>query len=702
MNWREMPFVRLIIPFALGILTAIFWQFIPIVLIQSVLIISGFGVLLLSIFKMPFRWRWLFGIPLSMMLFSGGYASVFYKNELNHEQHFEHLKLSAQASYIIGVIVDKTEKPHHQRLILSVKKMGTTVDSLHEVSGNLLIYLKKDTALSSTSSLQYGDLVILNTKIRDIEAPKNPYSIDFQQYWHFQNVHYQSFIDSTQLTLVAHNQGNPVIALAQRWQLYFISILKQYLGEGKEWVVASALLLGSKEAISEDIRNAYIESGAMHILAISGMHILLIFKLFERVLNLYKSGNRRWRWVKTIILIIIIALFTLVVGLGTSVLRAAVMASFVAVGQAMKRKVSIFNILAVSAFVLLLCNPYWLMDIGFQLSYAAVLGIALFTAKFKKLLAFKNNLLNYVWGNISIGLAAQLMVTPISVYYFHQFPTWFWLSGLLIGGVADAALIAGILFFIFNKIPLLGYVLSKILFGLLWIMNNLVFAIQKLPFSLIDGISLSVGFVILVYVTILGVTKALEKRALRLMYYPLSIILFLSANYAFRVLKDDSNRYIIVYHLPQNSLVNVTDGQKCYSFFKKFSKNFSLENKIKFASSNLHNTLRINNLNTFDFSEYYKNNSILYHNGYMQMDTLRVVILDKLPKKELTLSCHYIIIRESPRLNMRDLIQIFAFQQLIFDTSNKKWLVEKWKKECQELNINYYDIAESGAWVRKF
>lgn len=702
MNWREMPFVRLLIPFVLGILTVLFGQALPILPTTIIFIISAFTIVLLSLFKMPFRWRWLFGIPLSIALFSFGYITTFYNNELNKSQHFQKFNLVDQETYIIGVVTDKTEKTSNLRLILAMKQIGARVDSLQNMSGNLLIYLKKDTAIYSTSALQYGDLVIVNTKIRAIESPKNPYATDFQQYWHFQNIHFQGFIDSTAIKVVAHNHGNPIIALAQRYQQYFISILKQHLGEGKEWIVGSALLLGSKEAISDDIRNAYIESGAMHILAISGMHILLIFKLFERILNLYKSGNRKWRWVKTVILILIIVLFTLIVGLGTSVLRAAVMASFMAIGQSMKRRVSIFNILAVSAFVLLLWNPYWLMDIGFQLSYTAVVGIAIFTDKFQKLLIFKNNLLNRIWANISIGLAAQLMVTPLSLYYFHQFPTWFWLSGLVVGIVADTALIVGICLFAFEKIHILNFILGKILFGLLWIMNNLVFAIQNLPFNLIDGFSLSLWVVAFVYVTIWGVVTALIKRELRLLYYPLSIITFLCAFYAFNSLENERSRRIIVYHIPQNSLLDVTDGKKCYTFFKKFSNNFTLESKIKFASSNLHNVLKINNLNTFDFNEYYKNNSILYHNGCIRVDTLTVLILDKMPKKDVSLCCNYIIIRESPILNIPDLTQIFSFQQLIFDTSNKKWVVEKWKKECQALNINYYDVAEKGAWVHTF
>jgi competence protein ComEC len=703
MTWRELPFVRLIIPFILGISTAIFGQVIPHTLANSLFIVSFLIVLLFQLIKTSsFLWRWVLGTPLSITLFLMGYISTVYKNELNQEAHFSTEISLKKECYIIGVVTDKTEKTNYHRLTVSVKKTGHVVDSLRESSGNLLVYVKNDTSSHTSFPLQYGDLVILNAEIQAIEAPKNPYAVDFQQYWHFQNIHYQAFIDSSDLKVLGSDYGNPIIALAQRWQSYFIYSLKQVLGEGQEWVVGSALLLGSKEAISDDIRNAYIESGAMHILAISGMHILLIFNLFEKFLNLYKSGNRRWRWMKTGILISIILLFTLLVGLGTSVLRAAVMASFVAIGKAMRRQVNIYNILAVSAFALLLWNPYWLMDIGFQLSYTAVVGIAFFTDKFQKLFIFENKLFNKIWSNISIGLAAQLMVTPLALYYFHQFPTWFWLTGLLVGIIADGALIAGILFFVFNKIPVVNFILGKILFCFLWLMNNLVFTIQKLPFNLIDGISMSLWVVILGYVTIFGIVHAIEKRKLKLLYYPLSIITFLCAFYAFNSLKNEDSRYIIVYHIPGFSVVDVTDGQTFYQFSKKFSNNFNLENKIKFAATNLRNALRINNLLTFDFNEYYKSKTVIYHNGCMQIDTLKVLLLDKMPKKGLPLFCNYIIIRGTPLLDIHNLTQMFSFQQIIFDTSNKKWVVEKWKKECEVLNINYYDVGEKGAWVQKF
>jgi competence protein ComEC len=703
MAWREMPFVRLIIPFVLGILVAIFRQVISHTLACTLFTACLFVILSFQLIKSPsFKGRWLLGIPLSIALFLLGYISTLHKNELNEATHFSREISPKKECYIVGVVTDKTEKINHQRLTVSVKKMGHAIDPLGEGSGNLLVYLKKDTSSKTQFLIQYGDLVVLNANIQSLEPPKNPYAVDFQQYWHFQNIHYQTFLDSSALKILDHDYGNPIIALAQRWQSYFIYSLKQALGGGDEWVVGSALILGSKEAISEDIRNAYIETGAMHILAISGVHILLIFKLFERVLNLYKSGNRRWRWTKTGILVALIVLFTLLVGLGTSVLRAAVMASFVAIGQTMRRQVNIFNILAVSAFALLLWNPYWLMDIGFQLSYTAVAGIAFFTDKFQKLILFKNKLLNKIWNNISIGLAAQLMVTPLSLYYFHQFPTWFWLTGLVVGVVADGALIAGIMFFICNKMPVISFLLGKILFWLLWLMNKLIFTIQKLPVNLIDGINLPLGVLLLGYVTILGIVHALEKRELRLFYYPFSIITFLCVFYAFERVKDEGSRYIIVYHIPRFSLVDVTDGKQSYQFFKKFSKNFSLENKIKLAASNLRNALEINNLLAFDFNEYYKNNTVMYHNGCMQVDTLTVLLLDKMPKKSLPLYCDYIIVRDNPSFDMRNLTQMFAFQQIIFDTSNNKWVVEKWKRECDALNINYYDVGEKGAWILKF
>jgi competence protein ComEC len=696
-EWQKTPFVRLIIPFIFGILAATFGHFDASMPATAILLLSFLSFILLLFLKISFKWRWVWGVVLTLFLFSLGYDFTFFKNELNASTHFQKNLKDSIPQTIIGVVTDKAEKTNFYRLTVEIKSIE--LDSLVATTGNVQVYLRKD---SLTAPPQYGDLILLNSTIKRVNSPTNPDAFDFQWYWHLQNIHYQCFTDFEHIKILAHDNGNALYAFSLSWQQYFLSVLKKYLPTENEYAVAAALLIGNKDAITDDIKNAYIETGAMHILAISGMHIILIFKHIEWILDLYKTGNRRWRWIKTSILIILIGLFALITGLGASILRAALMATSVSVSKALKIKVSIFNTLAASAFILLLWNPNWILDIGFQLSYSAVMGIALFGEKLKRIWVIKNKYLRKVWENISIGLVAQMMVAPISLYYFHQFPTYFWLSGLVAGAVSEFALLIGVLLLAFGKFEMIGFLLGKILFCSIWLMNNFIFLIKQLPFSIIDGFVLSFWEVVILYLSISGFYYAFKIRKARLLYYPLSMLLIFLISQGFIEIKSHRNKELIVYDIPRKSVIDVIIGKKCYSFSKEFSIKNIPDSRMKFAVENHRNSLSVNILKTFNFNEYKNDENLIYRNGYMQIKGIRVLLLDRLPKTELSLSNCFVVVYDNPKFNISQLREVLDFKQVIFDSSNSRWRVEKWKKECAEKGLNYHDVATKGAWVYKF
>ena len=698
-NWREMPFVRLFIPLALGVVWAEFWQPTSPSFGNVILSLSTLCVLFLAFKKTAFHSRWVFGIPLSIFLFSMGYQSIFYHNESHNTNHFKNVFDMPDEKIIVGIVTDRVEKATNFRLTVAVQKMGNAADSMQDVSGNLLFYLKKDSL--HTSPPQYGDLILNKAKITEIEPPKNPDAFNFKRYLHFQNIHYQSFIYQDDIKILAQNRGNPIIQTIAHWQIQLIDILKEHLPTEREFAVGSALILGYRDGVTEEVKDAYVGTGSMHILAISGMHIVLIFTCFEWFLSFYKSGSRRWRWTKAVISIILIWIFTLLTGAGASVVRAAVMSSFLAVSKGWGRKVSIYNVLASSAFILLLWNPFWLFDVGFQLSYLAVIGIVYFQPKIRKLLIFKNKIANWVWEATSVGLSAQLVVTPISLYYFHQFPTYFWLSGLLAVPVSSGALYAGIALFFFTKIPYLSLIIGKILFGFVWTMNEIVFFIQKLPLSILTGFWVSAIGVLGIYVALVGIAVAFKTRQLKVMIYPLSIVAFLSISMAFSNIKTMQQREIVVYHINQNTVVDFIDGQKCYSFSKKNNEKVETLSKIKYAVENHRMRLNINKLETSEFNISEKYPNFIYHYGISQFCDYKMAILDNLPQNNILLSVNTVLIHQNARMTIADLQQHFRFDSLIFDGSNARWRVEKWKKECHSLNIPYHDTFEKGAWIKQ-
>ena len=659
-----------------------------------------------------------------------GWKTISIQNELNDTHHFQKLLTDDKTQYMtLGLVTDLVERERNIRLTINVKQLGTSSTDLHGCTGNLLVYLRKD-SLENTPP-QYGDLILIKTRIQMVEPVKNPEAFDFKKYLHYQNVHYQSFINYGKLYIIKTSQGNWLRQYAVNWQKDLISLLKKHLTTERELAVGSALLLGYRGAIDDELKNAYVQTGSMHILAVSGMHIVIIFQLLTGLLSVYKSGNPRYQWSKAVFAIILIWLFALLTGLSASVLRAAVMSTFLGLGKAMQRHVNIYNVLAASGFCLLLFNPYFLFDVGFQLSYGAVIGIVYFQPKISKLIIIEkgkkrvkkpqnasiigyskfitqyvkfkiNNIkfLHVIWDALSIGFAAQIAVTPISLYYFHQFPTYFWLSGLLAVPVSSLALYIGIFLFFFDKIPFIGVCLGKMLFGSIWLMNEIIFLMQKLPYSVINGIWVSLTTTIWLYIALAGIVFTLQTKRLRYFFIPLSIAIVLSITYVLSDRRNKQQKQIIIYCLYKNSLMDYVVGQKCYVFMKKNEKTFKTDNSLKYASENHRNLLTINELQTFNFNEYLKLPNLIYHKGISQLDTYRLATIDNLPSDVVTLPFNAVVIRENARFSMAELVSKMTFKEVIFDGSNSRKRVEKWQNECQLLNISSHDILTQGAWIR--
>ncbi|MDZ7878010.1 MAG: ComEC/Rec2 family competence protein [Saprospiraceae bacterium] len=705
-DWREVPFVRLLLPFALGIVAREYGLALPQFWVNLLLGVSLLSMVIFSLQRVKFRQRWVFGIPLSIFLFLTGCQAVFYNNELNEAHHFQQFLSPHQQTeqLCLATVTDFSERPNNYRLTVSLNKIGavpnSTPDSMHHCTGNLLMYIRKDSTLKTPP--QYGDLILLKSKIRLTESPKNPDAFDFKQYLHRQNIHHQAFVAMGNIQILAERRGNPIQQLATDCQKYLLTILKKHLTTEQEFAVGGALLLGYRDAVDEDVRNAYVQTGAMHILAISGMHIVLIFQGLQWVFSVYKSGNRRFRWTKIIVSLVLIWFFSLIAGLGASILRAAIMATFLTIGQTMKRKGNIYNILTASAFVLLLWQPLFLFDVGCQLSYFAVVGIVYFYPKIQKIIISKHKIINYIWDGLSIGFAAQLVVTPISIYYFHQFPTYFWLSGLLVVPLSNGAIYIGIGLFLFDKLPVIGYTLGKILLGCLFLMNKILLIIQTFPHRIVDKLSFSLITLLLSYLALIHIAVAIQSRQLRTFFTPLSIFIILSSVYAFSTIQHTQQKRIIIYNVYKHTLIDFVEGTTCFSFTEADSNAVNIQNKIEYAADNHRIKLKINEIHTSNLYNTLKNPHFNYLKGLVQFDSFRLAILDKLPEKPIDLPFDAVLIRNNPGFSMEELRQKIQFRQVIMDASNSLRNVDMWKNMCITIGMSFYDTNVSGAWSKDF
>ena len=369
----EIPVVLLLLPFLLGIWLGLnllsgvntFW-------LISAFFITAFVFIMLNLnynrFKL-YKNRWIGGLLLMLTLFLFGWLSVIRYNELNNNDHFS--KTTAQ--YLIVKINNEPDVKNGLSRFTAdvVESINNGKKSI--VSGTLLIAIKDSTA----KNLYYGDELLIPAKYNPLEPPLVPAAFNYKQYLANQNVCYQAYLLPKQFVIVNTNAGNPVIAYSLRLRQHLIEKLKRNMRDTDAIAVASTLILGYKANLSNDVLQAYSKTGTIHVLSVSGAHVAIIYILLTLVFG-FLDGYKHGKLLKAIIIISIIWYYSLLSGFSPAVCRAAVMISMAIIGKTYNRYINTLNILAISAFLLLLYDPFFITDVGFQLSYLAVCGLIVF------------------------------------------------------------------------------------------------------------------------------------------------------------------------------------------------------------------------------------------------------------------------------------------------------------------------------------
>lgn len=494
---RENPILRLLIPFLAGILLGkgvkVEWG--PWVWIIA---LSGayLGLWLLER-RHQFSLQWLASLWVVFSMVVAGAGSIALKNYFFRYNHFES-SLAMSEGWVVQIMDYGQEKERSVKYLASVE---ASVDSsgMKPVRGHIILYLAKD---SLAKRLEPGNRIIFRGTPLPVPGPALPGGFDYQQYLARRGVYYQIYLkgDAWKLCPVQPPIGLKQWAAKARGKL--LELLQKYGLQGREYAVASAILLGYSSVLDPETRQVYAGSGAMHVLCVSGLHVGIIY-LFLSIILAPLTHLRKGRFLRSFISIIVIWGYALLTGLSASVIRAATMFSFLSIGQLAGRRTAIYNTLAASAFFILLFNPYLLYEIGFQLSYLAVLGIVSIQPGIYRLLNFKNFLLDKIWALMSVSVAAQLATGPLAAYYFHQFPAYFLLTNLWVIPVSFGVMFLGVLFFLTSWIPLLGSWTGWLLAWALRIMNGGVSFIESLPGAVVSALYPDTLFTVLLYLVLI-------------------------------------------------------------------------------------------------------------------------------------------------------------------------------------------------------
>ena len=444
----------------------------------------------------------------------------------------------------------------------------------------------------------------------------------------------------------------------------------------------NALLLGQRQTIDKTIYNNYVNSGTIHILAVSGLHVGILLWILNFVFSplLYiKYGH----FIRPFILVSILWSFAVVAGLSPSVTRAVTMFSIISIAMHLKRPTNIYNTLVISAFVILLFEPSFLFSVGFQMSYLAVLGIVSVQPTIYKLWKTKYYLTDKLWQILTVTLAAQVGVVPISLFYFHQFPGLFFISNIVVIPFLGLILGLGLLVIAFALIGFLpkpivitySFIIESLNHFIAWIAQFEDFLFRDIPFTLLQ--------VITCYLIIVALIQLYKFRNFKWTAISLIALIGLQSVFIYNTFETQNDAFV-VFNKSRYSMIGIKKNDNLALYHNLDSTML----KSNYAIKNYKVGESITNVASDSLQSIYQYNN----KTFLSIDSLGIY-------KGLTFKPNYIILRNSPKINLNRVIDSLQPQQIIADASNYKSYLKRWKASCEHKKIPFHQTNEKGAFI---
>ena len=680
--WKRAPFIRLLLPFSIGIIIA-FYIKIPVTFCWATLCLAGCCCFALFFLPIAFQHSYypINGILINLLLISTGMLLYFYKDISNRQDWFGH-HLQAQQLLIAKLEEPLADKPKSYKTHASIELISSA-GGITRVQGKIIIYFLKD---SSTASLEAGYRIAFNKQVQRLRISGNPGAFNFADYAVMQGIYHQVFLSSAEFSIIERQKPGAIKAFIFDTRASVISVLRRYIPGKLASGLAEALLIGYKDDLDKDLLQSYSNTGVVHVIAISGLHLGLIYWLLA---NLFKLTGRKTklRVFKPVIIVAGLWVFSLLAGASPSVLRSAIMFTFIVAGEASGRKTSIFNSLAASAFLLLCYNPNWLWDAGFQLSYIAVLSLVVYMQAVYNGVYVNNPLLDHIWKLTSVTLAAQILTFPLCIYLFHQFPNFFLFANLLAIPLSGIILLSEIFLVCISSIPAIAELCGKLIQWMIVLMNRFIQHVEALPFSTFQLLQLSLTELFLIYGIIIIFSGWISRKSTSLLLLALTFLAGLTAMHAMYLYRAEKQQAMIVYDI-KGKAVEYINGRSSLMFTTAQVLKDPMSEFYFLKPSRI--ALRIR-----------KRGYVTRQAGICLFKSAgrKIAIVQKQPRADQYLATDLLIITGNPALNLRQLFSRTSCRMVVFDGSNALWKITAWKTFCDQEKIRYWSVPEKGAFI---
>lgn len=634
---------------------------------------------------LQFLFKWIPGVFISCLFFFTGISLFSGSRPQTDSSWFGHY-MDEHNAFVLTIEEPLQHKPRSFKTLVSVNAIIRS-DTIIATKGQMLVYFPKD---SSFLQLRYGDRLLSTAVVQTIRSSGNPGSFDYAAYCALQGIHFQSYINAEQFTVIDSGYTLPWKTFLIRSREKIVNKLKQLIPGKREQGLAEALLIGYKEDLDKELLQSYSNTGVVHVIAISGLHLGLIYLLLGRACRLLPWKHKV---VQGILIIAGLWIFSGLAGASPSVLRSAVMFSFIVMGDWMKRRPPSVNSLAASAFLLLCIEPAWVWDPGFQLSYAAVLGLIVLSKPVYQILFLKNPLLDELWKMNSVTVAATLLTLPITFFYFQQFPVYFMITNILVIPLSSLILLVEILLLLLTIIPPLASIAGMVTGKLIQLMNNFVEWSEQVPGALVTGIRTDFTEVLLSYSMLMLLVQALRGRQKKYLWFAALCFVLLLIYRQTQVFMASRQQLLIVYNIKDLSTADLIRGREAYTI--------SAQEPEKSADLYMFNIrpARVKyQIKSVQFNQLMPESITSF-----KMGEDRIVWLNSTPEQQtFSRDADLLIISGNPQISPETALSGAAPKLVILDATNSRKTVLQWMRALEKLPVEVHDIATEGAFVKSY
>jgi len=680
--YRNAPFLRIVSPFTCGILIQFYINLSPFLLggLFVPVCIVLFSLRLQTIEK-QFVYRAFKGSLVNLLIALSGAICLYLKSGTNDRQSIYH-QYTPGSKIILAIDEPLTEKTGSYKTTGLVRAVIRN-KKVYACTGKILIYVGKD-ALSE--KLKYGAVITVTAPLQLVATSGNPGAFDYQRYCYLQGIYFQVFLSRSTYTSMNRSSINRFRLFIFDTRKLVIKTIDRFINGKKEAGLAQAILIGYKDNLDKALVQAYADTGVVHVIAISGLHLGLIYAILLLITARFPA-TVTGRILQLLVVLAGIWVFAVIAGASASVIRSAVMFTCIATGKVLAKKLTIYNSLAASAFLLLSYNPFWLWDTGFQLSYAAVLSIVIYQKPVYNCLPLENPLLIMLWKTCAVTVSAQILTTPVSLYYFHQFPLFFIVTNFVAIPLSSLILLLEIALCSLGFLSPIATLLGQILFYLIRFMNWFIDLINRLPYSNWRPLQIDTLQYILLLVSIAGFTVWLfqtNKTGFWIGLFSLLLTVSMRAN-SFNSAVNQQK--IIVYNISKAAAAEVIEGR----------------NSLLLADSSVLENDALLRFNIIPSRILHRLENVCLvpidpgKNYFLNVGGGVVIILRS--KYEGPTQADLIIISGNPRGSIYTLVSGKFPRFIVFDSSNSRSQVARWQRECASHHIPCHSVAGQGAFV---